>query len=65
MTGTYNTYERDKSTIAFGGYSNSFVIDENYAVHVPENLPLEGVAPLMCAGITLYSPTSYLEGRTR
>ena len=56
MTGTYNTYERDGKTIAFGGYSNNFVIDENYAVHVPENLPLEGVAPLMCAGITLYSP---------
>lgn len=56
MTGTYNTMERDGSRIAFGGYSNSFVIDQNYAVHVPENLPLEGVAPLMCAGITLYSP---------
>lgn len=56
MTGTYNTYERDKSTIAFGGYSDSFVINEDYAVHVPEKLPLEGVAPLMCAGITLYSP---------
>lgn len=56
MTGTYNTYERDGATIAFGGYSNNFVIDEDYAVHVPENLPLEGVAPLMCAGITLYSP---------
>lgn len=56
MTGTYNTFERDGKTIAFGGYSNNFVINENYAVHVPENLPLEGVAPLMCAGITLYSP---------
>jgi len=56
MTGTYNAYERDGSTIAFGGYSDTFVIDESYAVHVPENLPLEGVAPLMCAGITLYSP---------
>ena len=41
MTGTYNTYERDGKSIAFGGYSDSFVIDEKYAVHVPSNLPLE------------------------
>jgi len=59
MTGTYNTYERDGETVAMGGYSNKFVIDEEYAVHVPENLPLEGVAPLMCAGITLYSPLKH------
>ena len=56
MTGTYNTFERDGKTVAMGGYSNNFVINEEYAVHVPENLDLPGVAPLMCAGITLYSP---------
>ncbi len=56
MTGTYNTLERDGVTVAMGGYSDKFVINENYAVHVPENLDLPGVAPLMCAGITLYSP---------
>ena len=56
MTGTYNTYERDGKTVAMGGYSDSCVIDEDYAVHVPANLDLTGVAPLMCAGITLYSP---------
>ena len=56
MTGTYNTYERDGKTIAFGGYCDKFVIDQDYAVHVPSNLDLSGVAPLMCAGITLYSP---------
>ncbi len=56
MTGTYNAYERDGKTIAFGGYSNRFVIDEDYAVHIPKNLDMAGVAPLMCAGITLYSP---------
>lgn len=56
MTGTYNTYERDGKTVAMGGYSDSFVIDEDYAVHIPTNLDLTGVAPLMCAGITLYSP---------
>ena len=56
MTGTYNTLERDGKTVAMGGYSNLFVINQDYAVHVPENLDLPGVAPLMCAGITLYSP---------
>ena len=56
MTGTYNTLERDGKTVAMGGYSNVFVINQDYAVHVPENLDLPGVAPLMCAGITLYSP---------
>ena len=56
MTGTYNGYERNSQTIAFGGYSNNFVINEDYAVHIPTNLDLAGVAPLLCAGITLYSP---------
>lgn len=56
MTGTYNTMERDGKTVALGGYSNLFVINEDYAVHVPDNLALDGVAPLLCAGITLYSP---------
>ena len=56
MTGTYNTLERDGETVAMGGYSDKFVINQEYAVHVPENLDLPGVAPLMCAGITLYSP---------
>jgi uncharacterized zinc-type alcohol dehydrogenase-like protein len=59
MTGTYNGYERDGKTVAMGGYSNRFVINENYAVHVPAHLPLEGVAPLLCAGITLYSPIKH------
>ena len=56
MTGTYNTLERDGTTVALGGYSNNFVIDQDYAVHIPNNLALQGVAPLLCAGITLYSP---------
>ena len=59
MTGTYNGYERDGKTVAMGGYSNRFVINENYAVHIPANLPLDGVAPLLCAGITLYSPIKH------
>ena len=56
MTGTYNGFERDGVSIAYGGYSNNFVIDEDYAVRIPDNLDLSGVAPLLCAGITLYSP---------
>ena len=59
MTGTYNGYERNSQTIAFGGYSNYFVIEEGYAVHIPQNLDLAGVAPLLCAGITLYSPIKH------
>jgi len=56
MTGTYNTLERDGTSVAYGGYADSFIIDQDYAVHIPSNLSLAGVAPLLCAGITLYSP---------
>ena len=59
MTGTYNGYERDKKTVAFGGYSNKFVIDQDYAIKIPDSLSFEGVAPLLCAGITLYSPIKH------
>lgn len=58
-TATYNGYERGTKNIAFGGYSNNFVINEDFAVRVPSSLALEGVAPLMCAGITLYSPLKH------
>jgi len=56
MTGTYNGYERDGTTVAMGGYSKKFVIDQDYALKIPSTLDLSGVAPLLCAGITLYSP---------
>jgi uncharacterized zinc-type alcohol dehydrogenase-like protein len=59
MTGTYNTLERDGVTVAMGGYSNVFVINENYAVKINKSLALDGVAPLLCAGITLYSPLKH------
>jgi uncharacterized zinc-type alcohol dehydrogenase-like protein len=59
MTGTYNTLERDGVTVAMGGYSNKFVVDEKYAVKIAPSLPLDGVAPLLCAGITLYSPLKH------
>lgn len=53
---TYNGHEKDGKTPTYGGYSTHIVVDENYGLHVPENLPFEGAAPLLCAGITLYSP---------
>ena len=56
MTGTYNNYERDGKTLAQGGYADSFIIDQDYAVSIPDNLDMAGVAPLLCAGITLFSP---------
>ena len=56
MTGTYNAYERGTTNPTYGGYSTQIVVDEKYALHVSDKLPLEGVAPLLCAGITTYSP---------
>lgn len=53
---TYNSFEKDGKTLTFGGYSNFIVADESFILKVPENLPLEGVAPLLCAGITTFSP---------
>lgn len=56
LVGTYNSYEKDGKTPTYGGYSNRIVVHEDFVLHVPENLPLAGVAPLLCAGITTYSP---------
>jgi uncharacterized zinc-type alcohol dehydrogenase-like protein len=53
---TYNSHEQDKKTITYGGYSDKIVVDENYLLRIPANLPLDAAAPLLCAGITLYSP---------
>lgn len=53
---TYNSLEKDGKTPTQGGYSNVIVVDENYVLRIPNSLPLEKAAPLLCAGITLYSP---------
>src|SRR5690606_37187868 len=53
---TYNGTEMDRVTKTYGGYSNNYVIDENYALKVSADGDLAGVAPLLCAGITTYSP---------
>jgi len=59
MTGTYNGYERDKVTIAQGGYSTQIVCDERWVYQVSDKLDMAGVAPLLCAGITTYSPLKF------
>jgi uncharacterized zinc-type alcohol dehydrogenase-like protein len=59
MTPTYNGLERDGVTPTMGGYSDAYVINENYAVKIPASLDLAAVAPLLCAGITLYSPLKH------
>ena len=56
MSVTYNGTEADKVTPTQGGYAKAIVVDENYALHIPEALPLDVAAPLLCAGITVYSP---------
>jgi uncharacterized zinc-type alcohol dehydrogenase-like protein len=60
MTGTYNAIERDGKTIAQGGYSTQIVVDERYTLKISPNLDLKAVAPLLCAGITTYSPLRYV-----
>ncbi|MGI4021683.1 MAG: NAD(P)-dependent alcohol dehydrogenase [Janthinobacterium lividum] len=54
---TYNSQDKNSNGgVTYGGYSNQIVVDENYVVKVSDKLPLEKVAPLLCAGITTYSP---------
>ncbi len=55
MTGTYNAVARD-GEVTQGGYSGAIVVDENYVLRIPDSIPLDAAAPLLCAGITLYSP---------
>jgi uncharacterized zinc-type alcohol dehydrogenase-like protein len=56
MVGTYNGQQKDGSGNTYGGYSKSIVVREEFVLRIPTNLPLDGVAPLLCAGITTYSP---------
>uniref|UniRef100_A0A5B7BXL0 Putative mannitol dehydrogenase n=1 Tax=Davidia involucrata TaxID=16924 RepID=A0A5B7BXL0_DAVIN len=55
---TYATTYHDGTT-TYGGYSNEMVVSEHFAIRFPENLPLDGGAPLLCAGVTVYSPMKY------
>lgn len=55
-SGTYNAYEQDKKTVTYGGYSKNIVVHQDFVLKVSDKLPLAQVAPLLCAGITTYSP---------
>jgi len=56
QTLTFNSPDKHLGGITYGGYSESIVVDEHFVLRVPSNLNLAGVAPLLCAGITTYSP---------
>jgi alcohol dehydrogenase (NADP+) len=56
LTLTYNFPDKHLGGVTYGGYSESVVVDENFVLHVPANLSPAGAAPLLCAGITTYSP---------
>jgi uncharacterized zinc-type alcohol dehydrogenase-like protein len=53
---TYNGTEMDRKTPTFGGYSTQIVVDERFVLRIPDGLDPAGAAPLLCAGITTYSP---------
>ncbi|MEG4204156.1 NAD(P)-dependent alcohol dehydrogenase [Microcoleus sp. Pol7_A1] len=56
LTLTYNSPDKHLGGVTYGGYSDSIVVDERFVLRVPANLDLAGTAPLLCAGITTYSP---------
>ncbi|WP_299667302.1 NAD(P)-dependent alcohol dehydrogenase [uncultured Polaribacter sp.] len=59
MTATYNSKDKHLNTTTFGGYSTSIVVREDFVLKVPENLDTKAVAPLLCAGITTFSPLNH------
>lgn len=56
---TYNSTEQDKKTPTYGGYAQSIITTEDFVLKIPKNLSLAATAPLLCAGITTYSPLRY------
>jgi uncharacterized zinc-type alcohol dehydrogenase-like protein len=56
MTLTFNSPDKHTGVVTYGGYSESIVVDQRFVLRVPSNLKLAGTAPLLCAGITTYSP---------
>ena len=57
MTGTYNSIDKyGDGTVTSGGYSTGIVVNEDFVLRIPEGMPLDRTAPLLCAGITTYSP---------
>jgi len=62
-TFTYNSEDKDLGGVTYGGYSDSIVVNEAFALRVSEKLALAGAAPLLCAGITTYSPLRHWKVR--
>lgn len=62
-TFTYNAPDKHLGGVTYGGYSQSIVVDEDFVLRVPKNLNLAGAAPLLCAGITTYSPLRHANVR--
>jgi uncharacterized zinc-type alcohol dehydrogenase-like protein len=60
FSATYNSMEQDKKTPTYGGYSNTIVVHEDFVLHISDKLDLAATAPLLCAGITTYSPLKFL-----
>lgn len=58
MVLTYSAVDHD-GTMTYGGYSNKIVVDEHFGVNFPDSLPLDAAAPLLCAGVSVYSPMIY------
>jgi uncharacterized zinc-type alcohol dehydrogenase-like protein len=56
FVGTYNSPDKHLGGMTYGGYSKSIVVDQHFVLHIPDMKNLPGVAPLLCAGITTYSP---------
>lgn len=59
FVGTYNGLEKGSSLPTYGGYSNQIIADEHFVFNISDKQPLEGIAPLLCAGITTYSPLKH------
>jgi uncharacterized zinc-type alcohol dehydrogenase-like protein len=59
MTPTYNGRERGTQALTQGGYSTRITVDQNYVLRIPDGMPLDRAAPLLCAGITTYSPMKH------
>ena len=62
-TVVFNSPDKKYGGITYGGFSESIVVDENYVVHIPETLDLASAAPILCAGITVYSPLKHWDAR--
>ncbi|XP_078151414.1 putative cinnamyl alcohol dehydrogenase 5 [Carex rostrata] len=56
---TYNSVDPEDGTVTYGGYSDMIVVNQDFVIRIPENLPLDKASPLLCAGITVYAPMKY------